>query len=138
MPRRGRPRIKRHPDDNIPKNWRAIRPSFIDSEFCRYENRDHHDIAVQEQMAVWVKLPDSTMEDISCDSCEGPHRPACVGCTGNLAEADTSYIVAGGSPDNGGVFLYNLYTRTRLPGVYRVTDLHMQGKRGSAVLVRVE
>ncbi len=114
--------------------WRALRPSLIDSDFCRYELRNRRATTVQDRMAVFVKLPDTHMEEINCDSCEGPHSLRIALCTGNQLEPETSFILQGGQPPEGGVFLYNLYTRTKLPGIYVVDDLVLRGKTGTATL----
>ena len=76
------------------------------------------------------------MRSVHCDSCTGPHCPTSPLCAGNCATP--SYLLAAGAPLDGGLYLYHLHQHTRLPGVYELLDLEVQGSRGVGWLQRTD
>jgi len=106
------------------KKWYNIHPTLIGSDFVRYEVISLKDNV----LTAYAKRPRSDME--FCDSCPGPHSKRNKTCSQNISR--TPYIPA---PAQGGIFLFELYTKKNLPGIWVLDQENKPVSRKSAVVV---
>ena len=95
--------------DQVPKNWYAIRPSLIGSDYNRYE------IIEQDSRNIYAFLKSPCIGMEGCDRCSGPHRKKNKKCSKNLNKQP--FIKSPGT-FQGGIYLFWFFILLYLSNIF--------------------
>jgi hypothetical protein len=112
------------------KKWHEVHPTLIGSDFNRFE------VFLSEKggtmLHVYVKNPCIGME--GCDRCSGPHRVRNRLCSQNL---NRPRFLPSPDPNMGGMYLFDIISGLRIPGVWFVESWKQPAARRTALAVLV-
>ena len=109
--------------DTPVKKWSNITPTLLGSDYNRYEIS----IQAEGRLFVYVKMPSKGMH--GCDRCAGPHKPTNKWCS--KTRRSRPNIPA--PINHQGIYLYDLNSGDRLPGVWKVQNWKQKMGQVSAV-----